>query len=297
MRKFIFKILLFCCITLSAIVLFYAYLFLKKKDEIYIPKKNIIIGDSNTRWSINDKKLASYSNYSVGGETYLFAYTKLKILDNNNKIDTLMLSFSPHNIINNMWWNDDEDQPILGRMPAFYSDFSLEDHLAMLKLIPKNYIKSLFKIGGEQIKDMIKPKDKMLRFGFYMPTKQNEFEFRREFYKYKKPEISNIETEYLQKIIDECQEKKIYLILIETPKNYLRNDYKNYEHKEFYDYYTAHLKNIDFLDFSKLELPQKSYYDINHVCTKGAEFFSDFLKDKGIKNLLKSEYNLKKSVR
>lgn len=289
MKNFVTKILIFCSITLLVIVLFYAYLFFRKKEDIYIPKKNIIIGDSNTRWSINDKKIASYSNYSVGGETYLFAYTKLKILDRNNRIDTLMLSFNPHNIINNMWWDDDKKQPIQNRMPPFHSDFSIDEHLAMLKIIPRNYVKSLFKIGGEQIKEMIRPHDKMFRFGFYLPTKQNESEFKKVFYKFKKPEITSIETEYLQKIIDECDEKKIHLILIEPPKNYLRSDYKNYEHKEFYDYYNAHLKNIDFLDFSKLELPAKSYYDINHVCTKGAEYFSDFLRKEGIKKLLKSK--------
>ena len=299
MKKFICKILLFITIIVTIILGQFLYLYYKNHDNVVkINTRNIIIGDSNTRWSMDDKIIKGYSNFSTGGETYLFAETKLNILTKHNKIDTLILSFSPHNIINNMWWNDGET-PLDNRMPAFYYDFSFENHLDLLKNTPKSYMLALTTIGKSKIDNMQsykKAENHLTRFGSYLPNPENETQHPIEPYKYKKPTITNIETKYLQKIIRLCKEKKIKLILIQPPKNYLRKDYKNYDHKEFYNYYDQHLKDIDFLDFSKLELPPHAYWDMNHVDIVGAEYFSNFIyhyQGGGIKKLLESKYNRK----
>ena len=73
MKKFIYKVSIFSLLSLSIIGLFYLYLFNQPKTTVKISKKNIIIGDSNTRWSIDDNILKSYANYSTGGEMYIFA--------------------------------------------------------------------------------------------------------------------------------------------------------------------------------------------------------------------------------
>lgn len=301
MKKFITKTLLYCLLILLMIGGFYGYKYYQKKNEIVkLPKSNIIIGDSNTRWSLNDSIIHNYSNYSVGGETYLFAYTKLKIFDKNNKIDTLILAFSPHNIVNNIWWNDDVQQPIQNRMPMFYQNFEWQDHLVLLKNIPKNYLSSLMKIGKQETAFLFNTKTGGMqhsRFGSYMPEIKNENQFKKTPYEYKTPEITTPEIEYLNKIIVECKVKSIHLILINPPKNYLRSDYKYYAHPEFYDYYHKNLSNVDFLDFSILPLPANSYYDMNHVSKLGAEYFSNFIEKNGINNLLHSPYNLKNDHR
>lgn len=300
MKKFIYKILLFITIIVTIILGQFLYLYYKNHDNVVkINTRNIIIGDSNTRWSMDDKIIKGYSNFSTGGETYLFAETKLNILTKHNKIDTLILSFSPHNIINNMWWNDNElGNPLDYRMSSFFQDFTLENHIDFINNIPKNYVNALTSIGKSKIDNIISFKsneNSLSRFGSYIPNPENETQHPIEPYKYKKPIITNIETKYLQKIIRLCKEKKIKLILIQPPKNYLRKDYKNYDHKEFYDYYDQYLKDIDFLDFSKLELPPHAYWDINHVDIVGAKYFSNFIYQKwgGVKKLLKSKYNRK----
>ena len=281
MKKFIFKILLFITIIVTIILGQFLYLYYKNHDNVVkINTRNIIIGDSNTRWSMDDKIIKGYSNFSTGGETYLFAETKLNILTKHNKIDTLILSFSPHNIINNMWWNDDElGNPLDYRMSSFFQNFTLENHIDFINNIPRNYINAFTTIGKSKIDNMQsykKAENHLTRFGSYLPNPENETQHPIKPYKYKKPIITNIETKYLQKIIRLCKEKKIKLILIQPPKNYLRKDYKNYDHKEFYNYYDQHLKDIDFLDFSKLELPPHAYWDMNHVDIVGAEYFSNF---------------------
>ncbi|WOC52448.1 hypothetical protein BPO_1801 [Bergeyella porcorum] len=300
MKKFIYKILSFSICLLICLVGIYSYWFSQPETSVKIPTQNIIIGDSNTRWSMSDKILSSYSNYSTGGETYLFAYRKLCILSKNNKIDTLLLSFNPHNTINNMWWNDKDGTPIDNRMPAFYSDFSQEEHLDLLQETPMSYLKSILKIGKSKVETLFSvlktssnTADDMVRFGSYHPNPENETQHEFKPYQYQKPIVTEVELKYLKKIIKECQNKNIHLILIQPPKNYLRKDYKNYDHEAFYDTYYQHFSNVDFLDFSKLQLPPHAYWDINHTDIVGAEYFSSFIQKQGIRNLLDSKFNLK----
>lgn len=300
MKKLILNIIFFLSIIFTINSFLVVYFYVKTKNEtVKLFKKNIIIGDSNTRWSLDDHILKNYSNYSVGGETYLFAYTKLKIFDRNNKIDTLLLAFSPHNIINNPWWDDSKDQPIQGRMPAFFSDFTEEEHFILMKYLPRNYLKSIIKINQSNVPNFFKLKkqDPMFRFGFYLPEKHNESKVKREYYPYKKPSLSLIEKKYLDKILAECKHKNIKLILINPPKNYLRSDYKNYDHPEFYSYYYKYYSSVDFLDFSRIDVPKNGYYDMTHVSIIGAEYFSNFLQKKGLFNLLNSKYNKKNDHR
>lgn len=301
MKKFLARIALFLLAVLLLIVGFYTYKYWQKKDfSEKITKKNIIIGDSNIRWSINDSILSNYANYSTGGETYLFAYTKLRVIARKNKIDTLMLSFSPHNIVNNMWWDDAEQQPIRGRMPSFYQDFQIADHWVLMKYLPKNYLASLMDIGKSEtsfVFETFKGGTAHSRLGSYMPEKQNETMFKPVPYPYKTPVVTDPEIEYMDKIKVFCSQNKIHLILINPPKNYLRKDFKNYNHPQFYEVYKNRYSDIDFLDFSRLQLPKNAYWDVSHVDIVGAEFFSNFLRTNGIKELLQSKYNLKNDHR
>lgn len=270
-------------------------------QKIIIPKGNVVIGDSNTRNSVNDSIFANFSNYSVGGESYLFANAKLNVLAKNNKIDTLILAFSPHNIINNGWMTFDKgNSPIRYRMPEYYYDFSVQDHLTMLKTIPFSYLKSVKFIGKNEIESIFHPSHNPLRkLGFFTPVKpdskknpKNEKGSEEVAKLFKNPKITELEISYLDKIVQTCGEKNIKLILMCTPKNFRNKDYALYNTKIFSDFYYSHYNTIDFLNFSEFPLPESDFADISHVNEDGANKFSHFLKKEGIKKLLNSSYNL-----
>ena len=294
MKEFTLRGLKFINILFLILITLYGYLFLQKKEKYHLDKKNIIIGDSNTRWGINDSILANYQNYSTGGETYLFALTKLKMLNKDNKIDTLLLSFNPHNIINNAWWDDSKMTPLQNRMPAFYNSFSWQDHLLLMRNMPRNYFSSFFKIGKSGIYKTLslERESKMFKFGSFIPVpgkNSNDTVF-----SHKTPaKIIDFEVLYLRKILAECNKKKIKLILIQPPKNNHSNRYPNYDYQDFYNIYQKDFANIDFLDFSKMNVPEVYFWDIYHLNNLGANYFSAFLKNKKISNLLESEYNRK----
>ena len=90
MKKFIYKVSIFSLLSLSIIGIFYLYLFNQPKTNVKISKKNIIIGDSNTRWAMDDNILKSYANYSTGGEMYISIHIILSTID-GGKMEMVVL--------------------------------------------------------------------------------------------------------------------------------------------------------------------------------------------------------------
>lgn len=298
MKRFIIRTSKFVLYLSLIISVFYAVFFLRNSEKYHLDKSNIIIGDSNTRWGINDSILSNYQNYSTGGETYLFAYTKLKMLDRDNRIDTLLLSFNPHNLINNQWYDDSKMTSLQNRMPYFFSNFTIEDHSMLLKKMPKNYFFSLIKIGKPNLEKLLylNREDKMFKFGSFSPVKSRNTNDTI-FSKNQIAEVNETELLYLKKIKQECKLKNIKLIFIQTPKNKLTRRYVNYDFKEFYKVYQQELGDIDFLDFSKMNIRQDYFWDIYHLNDRGADYFTTFLKERKIKNLLNSKFNQNKNPR
>ena len=99
MKKFVHNLLLFAgavAIILVLSIVFYCFMF-KTPQTNRIP----FLGDSTGKATINPKIATRYENYSQGGEAYLFTYFKLKQLMKTQKVDTILINFSPSNLINN----------------------------------------------------------------------------------------------------------------------------------------------------------------------------------------------------
>ena len=63
----------------------------------------IFAGDSNMETSVNDKIINNSINLAKSGDSYLYTYLKIKklIQEDKTKVDTIVISFSPHNIFEN----------------------------------------------------------------------------------------------------------------------------------------------------------------------------------------------------
>lgn len=263
--------------------------------RIKLEKRNIILGDSNTRNGIDDKIFTDFKNFSQGGESYLFAYTKLDLfLKENNKIDTILLAFAPHNLISNKWVNGTEAGNLRYRMVEYFPYYTSEQHKELFTGNPKSYISSWQYMWESWKGKKFNPEQctNLFFLGGFLPNNkiQNDKNFTPK--EYEPAEITPIEVKYLNKIIALCRANGITLIFIATPKNYLRKDFKNYYRPEFYEYYHNHYSDIPYLDFYSLPMPKDSYADISHLSYIGGEYFSKFLKNNGIQNLIKNpQYN------
>lgn len=296
MKKLVFKTFIYLTILVLINALLFFGLYLSRKDEIVkLPKQNIVIGDSNTRNAIDDKIVTDFKNLSQGGESYLFAYNKLKyLLQKDNKIDTLLLAFAPHNVINNNWIDGDREGNLRYRMSEYFFIYSPQDHYQLIKGNPYSYFNSLHYVGESFYNNIQKNKQSDLKFlGGFMPNPkiqntENYIPFPK-----KEAVFNKLEINYLQKIVSLCKDKNIHLIFITTPKNFRRSDFKNYDAPEFYQFYTQNYSKTDYLNFNKLPLCDSCYADINHLSYLGAEEFSTFLKKNSVKKLLQSNYNQK----
>lgn len=245
----------------------------------------LILGDSRTKYDLNDKILSNTFNLSNDADSYFYSYLKLKAITKSNlQITTLILSFSQHNIEKNIedrWLLNDTH--INQRLKIYYVLLDANDFLFLLKQKPVEIFTNLFPqiiyplkliqgrdlYGGFSDMDHNNLKDEI--DNYLKKTKGNEEEFLE----------SSIETKYMEKIKDLCMLKKIQLILINTPLHKTLNS----KQENLYAYYNKHFFDVPFLDFSKLDLPDSCFSDLVHLSPAGSNYFSHYLEAKGIVNL------------
>ncbi len=256
----------------------------------------LFLGDSNMECAINDSVILKSKNLGKSAESYYYSYLKLKkILESENSINKVFLSFSPHNIYENGWFlNESNLQTGIGKYYPFMdnSDFNF-----VLSKKPKAVLTSLPRI-------LSRVKDNLIRFvvrkpisyGGYIDLHRNilgevkaKLKNDEELPFFKIPEnheISNEEIIYLKKIEQLCYKKNVNLYLINLPKRKEILNYKKYGIDNYYEYYLSNLKEIPLIDLSHIEMPDDYYGDFVHLSSKGSHCFSNFLQKNGLKSIL-----------
>lgn len=292
MKLFFNRIFIFS-LTTSAVLFFLVglvYILTYNYQFDTINKKNIFLGDSNSMNAINDSLVTNSKNLSGSADSYFYSYLKLrKIINSENKIQRVFLSFSPHNIIDNSWLFNETD--LVSRFPIYMSmldksdfNFLFDKKENLFKSSIYSTIKNSISIYYSILTDKI---DKS--YGGYEPTYSNNL---------KKAIISLNENEsvpnfripqkfiiyeeeilYLNKIINLCKTNNIELNLIITPKRKELLSFKKYFYKEFLLYYEANFSNINLYNFSDFTMPDDSYDDLVHLNYKGSVLFSKHLND------------------
>ena len=287
MKKFLAKAFLF--LTVIFLIVFISLFLIGKivnKGNYFTFHKtnqNIILGHSHAECSYNDSLILGFKNLAQSGESYFYTYFKLKkVLENNTQIKTCFVEFTNNNIESKFekWiW---DDQYISNRYPKYFafmnaSDIfllaklntfailnaqsaSLKSNFLFIKSKKKNYIIENNLGGYLHIDKTVS--DSCLRI-------QNKF-----IEKIDTINIANINLQYLTKIVDLCNNKKVKLFFIRSPthKNctgmYNERQYKNVLKKSF--------SNVEFLDFKNFILPNLNYVDYEHFNYKGASKYSKF---------------------
>jgi hypothetical protein len=303
MRNFIVKTISFIFIFITTFVLIVVFnfgLFHFDQKSLNFKNKNVLLlGDSNMECAINDSIFSSGINKASSSDSYFYSYLKLKnYISINPKIDTVFLSFAPHNVFDNGWLLSDSH--IYSRFRYYYylmdwSDFEFllsKKPQAVLSSIPsiieqtfKNSVRKIIGIssisrsyGGFRSLDRDILADVKLKLinGEPLPFFKIPDNFT----------LSKEEITYLDKIILYCNKNDIKLYLINTPKRAELLNYTKYGVNNFQSFYDEKYSNVDFLDFSQMELPDDNYGDFVHLNRKGSTNFSSFLCKTNIDTLL-----------
>jgi hypothetical protein len=291
-------------ILLASATIVNRYLLYKlSKIKIENDINTVAIGDSHIQTSINPSIVSGCINLSRYGESYYYAYYKLKaILRDNNGITSVIIGFSDHNINMNR-------QDRSTTMPQYY--ILIDDGTINKLVYPSitfafNYLK--YKIGVPlfvyedldirylTLLGKLQPAQAPYSGQFYMSEKtildRNITRDKIEHHYNKNKQYSGLSDfmlEYLKKIADMCFEKNIKLFLLATPLHHSYSD--EIPEQARYDFDKSVLsilelrKNVYFIDFRKIRLEDSFFGDADHVNAAGAKIVSGFM-DKILKGTI-----------
>lgn len=280
MKKFLLKSIFFILIIVGITFSSFLILSFSEKKVLLDEQKIIIAGDSNTEVAINDQIISSVINISRSGESYFYTYYKLRhLLEVNEHVEKVYLSFSPHNIVSkerNLFTNGKlynnfiEYTPVIDFESIYYllKEDKKNVFLSFLKapfyLVKHNFSSPLWggyiKLDRSNLANQIKNVDQFLVY-------------------YSQKDIDILEINYLQKISSLLNKNEVELILINTPKWIDFFKYSN-SLKLYHEVYKKEFLNIKLLDYSSLYNEEEFFGDFTHLNYKGGQKFTDFFISK-----------------
>ncbi len=302
MKQFITKVsrfILFFAI-LCFVIVGINYALLRSSNIDFDENKNILVlGDSNAQCAINDSIFSDATNLALNADSYFYSYLKLKsVVETSQPIDTLLLSFAPHNIFKNGWIED--PKLVRSRFRNYFGLMNAED----LGFIIGNNPRAVLTSAGQIIRHFPTSTYQVLKgqnifdIGSYLPITRNTlnedllrlkkgqsltfFELPKDF------TLSTKEIFYLEAIVELCQKEGIKLYLINLPKREELLSLDKYGVSQFEEIYRTRYSDIDYIDFSRFHLSEGSYADPVHLNVQGAALFSSYLQQNNFSTLMKN---------
>jgi len=316
MNKFLRQISFFLVVIIVIIFIsayFYGNLknnYLKNKNfKINIETTTLILGDSHSQTTFDDKKIPHSKNISFHAEHYIFTYFKLlKILSANPQITNVVLSFGPHNISQGSdisLFSSQRTSRSFARYFMLLDANGVKDIYSPSQNWRINYLKWKYnipfqlKLEAKLIIKVLQQKEIKLRdypfIGSFHSSNKHVFKdvstpIKIHYYsngnELKKSEIA---LKYFYKIIELCDENNIKLILVNTPQH---KEYRNLIPQYFVSYYKKTVykvsqlyPNVIYIDYSDYQLSDSCFGDYHHVNNIGSEIITN--------ELLKSPINYK----
>jgi len=275
-RLLLFSAILFCYLGINYIVntLIFSQTAIPIKDS-----RILILGDSHTRRAIKPQLFESAVNISQQSEPYIISYWKLKHIVKYKKIDTILLSFSAHNIsaFNDRKFEDEKWSSEMFERTYLINDF---DDVGDMVIDTEEFYKTYF------FKMLLYPNLNHFTFiGEYTNSNKSDYTdsekvIGRHFYKDSlQLDVSKTAILFLNKIITLCKEHDIVPILISTP---VHKDYFSKIPSNILEEYTKLEKgflqqNIKVVNYSEHYYSNEFYYNSDHLNHKGATKFTNNL--------------------
>lgn len=243
----------------------------------------LLMGDSHIMTAVNDAEYPGAINLAQEGEPYVVTYFKMKKVVAYNRIDTLIVGFSPHNIssfndrkFSDTFWCDeifDRTYPLisLSDLKSFevnktsYARAVIKNMLLYPNPNPTPYL-GHFNRRLDKLDTSRQQPDQTIKRHFYLDGKELE--------------ASQRNIQYLDSIMAYTRKQGIRLVLLSTP---LHEKYqKQIPHTiqtQFTDL-SQRLKKrgLEVLDFSAEPYPDQFFADFDHLNYQGASLFTKRLK-------------------
>jgi hypothetical protein len=283
MKTFFTRLIIFFSIILFILAF---SLIISNKITKGIIEKNmeislLVLGDSHSQNGINfENKLDSTLNLSNSAESYYFSEQKLQyFITNNIRLKKVLLAVGPHSFtksIDSLWLFDKLNFIEKSRtywslmdiksMPEFINKVNFS-FFTFFELVPELFYQSFYTIE----RSLVLNKPPFIG-GFTENTNSIKIVKKDKIshteVSNKDSSLSEIQLFYLNKIIRECNENKIELILVNTPL---------FEGGKI-EYLSKLNGTYEIIDYGDLFKRNSSLFaDYVHLNGKGAEIFSDTL--------------------
>jgi len=281
MKRFIKKTSIFLISFTIVLILLFCMIKIANRPH-RLPKNinTIIIGDSHPKCALDAKLLTNTANLSMDREPYMGSYYKIqKITKDNPQINNIVLGFSYHN------FSSYYDDFVLGDDSKVFTDryiqlMSFSDYIRLLINRPKA-LKSLSCVLNpfkeRYLKAIVYDSTGVQGFKRDSMKKRLALQFKG---KANTGLISDIQTEYFNKTVKYCKDKKIRLILVNTP---LHEEYAKQlpgELKKFFNEKLAK-SGLDYIDMNEIEYDDRMYMpDGDHININGLKRGTEFFKEK-----------------
>lgn len=291
MSLFLKKVFFFISFLLVGFITFYivSCQIINSTTTFNIDKgiSKLIMGDSQAECSYNDLFIKNTLNIADSGESYFYTYFKLKkILEDNQQISKIYLEFS-----NNKMFHNEEEKILTGnyvsRFEHYASFIPMKEHFFLLKKSGKSFLRPFLRTLNRNLTHLMKLENSYnnRKFGGYLKLENSKVDYINKHKDslskfFSKRNFFNVDNykntytyKYLQKTIQLCQQKKIKIILMRSPKNscYLLINSEVEFQKQILQF-----KDVPFLDFKDFPLKDSDYRDCEHLNYEGAKKISTF---------------------
>ena len=263
----------------------------------------LILGDSQTQTAINDSITENAVNYSHNSEHFLLTYNVLKLVATNNpQIKNVILGCSFHSIsaFNERYLFGEKNKPDVFTKLFYPRYFTMLENDSKLFLIENNLpgvLKSLQMIILDMITSFTNNYKKYQDYPFvgrYYPGRTRIFNdslinesivwhFYSDSTAFRLEDFSDLQEEYLKKIITFCKDNNIKLILLNTP---VHEDYYTQIPEKFMKEYYSLMKDLEdsdkviLFDYYNYKLPDEYFGDGNHLNRQGATVFTPIIMNR-----------------
>ena len=294
MKLFLKKSLLFLFIGILLVFLFFPidYIYNKRVEKLTLDKNisTLICGDSHPMCALDDKIIPNSINISLSAECYYYTYYRLKkILNNDNHLKYILLGLSFSNFGENRDNRIYKTEETKNMYPRYFLMLDNKEKIYLLKKNFNGLLESTPYILRSSIITFFKTNiyANYPFWGYFRDSKSTNLSdtnikaaINRHYYNNNSDllqSFSDLQLEYILKIIDLCTKKNIRLYLINTP---VSNEYFSKIPEKFINHYYNIVeklksnKNVKILDYHNYKLPQNCYGDADHLNSNGAKIFS-----------------------
>lgn len=297
MKDFIKKTIGFISLSMLTIIviLIVSYYIVRSQANFEIDKNltTLVIGHSHSEHSVNDSILKNSINLSASGESYFYNYQKLKmVIENNKQINTVFIEFTNNQVDSVMddWiWGFEQ----MSYRLQFYGPFmDSRDFQILLKHNPTDFLSSYSVATRKYLYRIIRGDyDYIDEIGGYVGSKFSKLDEIIANNKFNlgvsaNHSLSEININYLRKMINFCKENNVQIFFIRSPMHPL---YKGLSNESVYkNVLKTQFNDVQLLDFNALRLPNNNYRDLQHLNYIGANKFTTLFNNLIENNLLNS---------